>query len=210
MPKTLAPLSEALKQAIKIRGRKKVQASTDPAENDVLRLRAYKYLVEDSMSVSTIAKKMGYTRQAVASWVNHEYERTRTGISHYAAIVREQQSEQYDKLIAHWWDKAVHPDLIVKGEKYGKNGELKYISIEAWEASVRATDIVLKAMEQKAKLFGLSTVKVEHGGKIEGGGANNLFLIVQQLANKVKPGVIEGDFTVAPAAPTLELEAATG
>lgn len=165
---------------------------------DENRKEAYRKYLEEGKRVGMIAQEMGVTHATVSGWLNHEYEKTKMANSNSAAIVREQLSGQLDTLIERWMPAATHEGLMVKGEKYGRNGELEYISIETWDAGKAAADIVLKALDRKAKIYGLEKISIDlpkGGNLILNNG--NMFMSVRGLADKMltdkQPETIEAE-----------------
>lgn len=167
---------------------------------DENRKEAYRKLLEEGKTQGVIAKEMGVTQATVNGWVNHEYETTKMANSNSASIRREQIAKWLDQLIERHMPLALHEGLMVKGEKYGRNGELEYISIETWDAAKVSADIVLKAADRMAKIYGLEKVSIDlpkGGNLILNNG--NMFMSVRGLADKMltdkQPETIEAEFT---------------
>lgn len=188
------------KTPVQLQTRVKGNDHNSTMKADENRKEAYRKCLEEGKNQGTIAKEMGVTQATVSGWINHEYEATKIANSNSAAIVREQISSQLDQLLGRYMPLALHEGLSVKGEKYGKNGELEYISIETWDASKVAADIVLKALDRKAKIYGLEKISIDlpKGGNLI---LNNgsMFMIVRGLADKMltdkQPETIEAEFT---------------
>lgn len=166
----------------------KRQPTEESIRLDEKRKKAYAMLLEDGRSITEIAKHFEISVGHCHGWLNHEYEKTKAANSHSAALVREQSSTQLDKIIERWMPLALHEDLKVQGEKYGANGELKHIEIEAWEAGLKAADLVLKAVERKTRLYGLDKIALDlpKGSDVHFHNATAIFQIVRQAADRLK------------------------
>lgn len=190
------------KTPVQLRQRVKANEHNSTLKADENRREAYRKYLEEGKSKSVIAREMNVTPATVIGWLNHEYEQTKMANSHSAGVVREQISEQLDQLIGRFMPLALHEGLQVKGEKYGRNGELEYITIETWDAGKSAADIVLKALDRKAKIFGLEKVAIElpKGGNILL--ANNLFMAVRNAVDKSdftdKTETLDAEFSIEP------------
>lgn len=171
----------------------------DPARESMVldnkRQKAYAMLLEEGKGIVTIAKEFGVSKGTMHGWLNHEYEKTKIANSHYAQLVREQSATQLDQIIERWLPLALSEDLKVEGDKYGANGELKHVEIEAWDAGTKATDRVLKAIEQKSRLFGLDKISVDLPKGTNLIFPTAIFEVVKKAAESMKENTIEGEFT---------------
>ena len=128
--------------------------------SDEQRLKAFELRLQHK-SHREIANELGVNAATVCKWLNHVHEKKLHELTQAAGRVRDEMDQLSDDVIARWAPLALHEDLKVQGTKYGKNGELKHINIETWEASAKATELLLKAMEGKSKRHGLGVNKLE-------------------------------------------------
>lgn len=197
----MSKLSPALKK-ITTRNRTPLMLTSGrkPAQESMVldgkRKKAYAMLLEEGKSLVSIAQHFKVSKGTMHGWLNHEYEKTKIANSHSAHLVREQSSTHLDQIIERWLPLAIHEDLKVAGDKYGANGELKHLEIEAWESGTKAAATVLKAIEQKSRLYGLDKIALELP---KGGATFNfpvaIFAAVKNAAESMKTNTIEGEFT---------------
>ncbi len=135
----------------------KIAAPALTEVTDEKRLKAYEYRLKH-MPIREIAKKMKVDASTVNSWLNHVHEKKLYSLSQAAERVKNEQFNQYDDLIDKFMPLALADELNVSGEKVGRNGQVMNIELEPWESATAAAEIVLRAMQQKAKIAGLGTV----------------------------------------------------
>lgn len=157
---------------------------------DAKREIAFDKLLLEGKSPATIAREMGVPRDRVHKWLNHKHEELKVSITESANIRREQLTALYDNLLTQYVPLALKDDLRVEGEKYGANGELKHIELEAWEAAKAAAEIVLKTANQMGNIWGLNrtnvSVDLPKGTNINFQNATAIFQIVRQAANQLE------------------------
>lgn len=124
---------------------------------DEKRLKAYELRLKH-MPIREIAKRMKVDSSTVNNWLNHVHEKKLYSLSQAAERVKNEQFNQYDDLIDKFMPLALADELNVSGTKVGRNGQVMNIELEPWESATAAAEIVLRAMQQKAKIAGLGTV----------------------------------------------------
>jgi hypothetical protein len=127
---------------------------------DEKRLRAYDMRLKH-MPLKEIAKRMKVDIKTVNAWLNHVHEKKLFSLSQAAERIKNEQFNQYDALIDRFMPLALAEELNVHGTKVGRNGQVIDIELEAWESAVAASEVVMRAMQQKAKIAGLGSVNVQ-------------------------------------------------
>jgi len=117
-----------------------------------------------NMSYRAIAEKLKtkHSFDYLRTLAEHKYEARLHSNSMKAAMVRDQSDAQLQEIISRWMGLALSEDLNVGEKRLNKStGEEYDVSLEAWEASATATDKVLKAIDQRARIHGLNLTKIE-------------------------------------------------
>lgn len=127
----------------------------DTMRLDAQRRQAFDMALEH-VPVPEIAKKFQVTAQTVYGWLNHEHEKVLAGISLDAKKIRDRQNHDIEKLLQKWLPMALSDRLDIEFTKGRKT-----IQLAAWEGPVKASEIVLKLLQQQAKINGLDTLKVD-------------------------------------------------
>lgn len=113
-------------------------------------------------SYRTIALELGIDPTTAFEMVNSKYEQRLAACTEKAAMVRDRQNAQIMEVIERWLPLALSEDLNVGEKRLNKKGEEYDVSLSSWEASAKATELVLKAWDSQAKIHGLHTLKIEH------------------------------------------------
>lgn len=148
--------------------------------------RAWEMLLDNKGPI-TIAKELGVGVQQVHKYLNDRHEQLLAGIHEKATLVRDRQNWQFDQLLERWMPLALHEGLNVEGTKIKNNGELETINLETWDAGTKAMGMVLKAMDQKARINGLYQVPGNQGND-KATSARDLSLVIIGMLREVATG----------------------
>lgn len=168
----------------KDRPKRRHRASGGPVEQmrrDVKRRRAMEMAL-DYMPVSEIAAHFQASESTIYDWLHNEHDKDRYARSKMALQLRSRQDVTYERLLRKWLPLALTADINVVGTDRRGNP----IQLQAWEAAKAASDQVLKALQQQAKLHGLDTVKVD----VQSGGLPISEALIKAVRDFAQPKTI--------------------
>ena len=146
-----------------------VSKGRDPllvTESDKHRERALELRLE-SKTYRTIAQVMSkelgrkVPMRTVHKWCNNEFETRLASCTQKSIQIREEENNQIDQILERMMPLVLDEGLIVQGEKTNSKGETEIIKLETFEAATKAGGLVLKALELKAKINGLMSIKFD-------------------------------------------------
>lgn len=139
----------------KIKGKKK----GTPERILARREKAFQLRVDEGMTYPQIAAILDISPATVRDDLMIVAKMKYQGMIEKDELLLLESNATLDKVIERWRNLALSQDLIVGETRERKNGELYDITIPTWEACGTATDKLLKAMELKAKINGLTAPK---------------------------------------------------
>lgn len=174
----------ALDKTMKRNKRRSVVGTSGEIEvSDVMASKAMDLRLQHK-SYGTIGQELGISRTEAFRLVNHEHTKVLAGLSQKAQQIREEQNSAIDDILERWMPLALSEDLDVGEIRTKNNGEEHDVSLTSFESSGIATDKVLKALELKAKINGLMTLKLET--KADPALNAHAFAMVTQLVASLK------------------------
>lgn len=143
------------------------RANPGASENAALnRKRAFDLRLQGK-NYRQIAAALGVSVKTAFTYVDGLWSELEADTHQTAEKVRAMELLQLDELESVWMPIALSDNLDVHKIIDSKQGEPIKISMEAYEAGLKAVDRVLKIKERRAKLLGLEAPqKVEHSGHL--------------------------------------------
>lgn len=133
------------------------------------REQAYQLRVVNRMGFREIAEKLDVSVSTAKSDCEFIVKMKVQGMIEKDQEMKTEISSIYQAILSRWMPFMMSDKFVVEGKKVNKRGETTIIELSEWDAAGTATDKVLKALDQMAKLEGFYATKNDNKTPLEMG-----------------------------------------